>query len=199
MTIHTQADSPLVDLIANNVDHLINLDISGYGVIAALYQAARALHDRPLTLLAAQRLRDRLQGGGTFFVTSGWIMPGTFPYGETDGPIGAATLGRALGIAFNARMIILTEERMLDCTVAACRAAGISVLTEADLKIAPRPPHPQFLHCVIIPFPIDDDDAVIESERLFETYEPKALVAIEKNGPNHKGQYAMVDGSDNSD
>ncbi len=195
----TQTENPLVELIADNIDRLINLDISGYGVIAELYQAARALHGRPLTLLAAQRLRDRLGDGGTFFVTSGWVMPGTFPYGETDGPIGAATLGRALGIAFNARMVVLTEERMIGCTIAACRAAGISVLSEADLECAPRPPHLRFLHCVIIPFPIDDDAAIAESQRLFETYRPKALVAIEKNGPNHKGQYAMVDGSDNSD
>ncbi len=193
------AERSLVDLIAHNIDQLINLDISGYGVIAELHRAARALHDRPLTLCAAQLLRDRLQDGGTFFVTSGWIMPGTFPYGESDGPIGAATLGRALGLAFDARMVVLTEERMLDCTTAACRAAGISVLTEADMESAPRPPHPRFLHCVIVPFPIDDDEALAESKRLFETYDPKALVAIEKNGPNHEGRYSMVDGSDNSD
>lgn len=193
------AESPLIEQIADNVDRLINLDISGYGVIAELYRAARGLQDRPLTLAAAQYLRDRLQGGGTFFVTSGWIMPGTFPYGETDGPIGAATLGRALGLAFDARMVVLTEPRMIDCTTAACRAAGISVLTEADLAEAPRPPHPRFLYCVIVPFPIDDAEAVTESGRLFDTYDPQALIAIEKNGPNHEGRYSMVDGSDNSD
>ena len=199
MQEQAQPESPLIQSIADNVDRLINLDISGYGVIAELYRAARALHDRPLTLLAAQQLHDRLGEGGTFFVTSGWIMPGTFPYGETDGPIGAATLGRALGLACNARMVVLTEERMLDCTTAACRAAGISVLTEADLAAAPRPPHPGFLHCLIIPFPIDDAAAQAEAGRLFDTYDPKALVAIEKNGPNHEGRYSMVDGSDNSD
>ena len=191
--------APLVASIAENVDRLINLDISGYGVVAALYEAARALHDRPLTLLAAQRLHDRLGDGGTFFVTAGWIMPGTYPYGETDGPIGAATLGRALGLAYGARMVVLTEAPMIECTAAACRAAGVSALTEADLAAAPRPPHPGFLHCLIVPLPIDDGEAVAESARLFDTYDPKALIAIEKNGPNRAGRYSMVDGSDNSD
>jgi hypothetical protein len=102
-------------------------------------------------------------------------------------------------VAFDARMVVLTEERMFDATAAACRAAGISVLTEQDLESAPRPPHPRFLHCVIIPFPIDDSEAVLESRRLFDTYQPKALISIEKNGPNHNGRYSMIDGSDNSD
>jgi D-glutamate cyclase len=195
----SKSGSALIDLIADNVDRLINLDISGYGVIGHLYEAARSLHDRPITLVAAQQLLDRLRNGGTFFVTSGWVMPGTYPYGETDGPIGTATLGRALGLAFGARMVVLTEERMLECTTAACRAAGLSVLTESDLAQAPRPPHPRFQHCIIVPFPIDDAAAVNEARRLFDAYGPKALVAIEKNGPNSKGRYSMVDGSDNSD
>lgn len=194
-----KSGSPLVDLIADNVDRLINLDVSGYGVIAHLYKAARALQDRPITLAAAQRLREKLADGGNFFVTSGWIMPGTFPCGETDGPIGAATIGRALGIAFGARMIVVTEERMIGSTVAACRAAGMSVLTEEDLRDSPRPPHPRFLHCVVVPLPIDDAGSVAESRRLFEAYKPKALISIEKNGPNREGRYSMVDGSDNSD
>ena len=194
-----KSGNALTDLIAENVDRLINLDISGYGVIAHLYEAARALHDRPLTLLAAQQLRERLQDGGTVFVTAGWVMPGTYPYGETDGPIGAATLGRALSLAFGTRMVVLTEDRMIECTAAACRAAGLSVLTEDDAKRAPRPVHPRLSHCVIVPFPVDDEAAVRETTRLFDAYQPKALVAIEKNGPNHKGLYSMVDGTDNSD
>ena len=194
-----KSGSALIDLVADNIDRLINLDISGYGVIAHLYKAARALQDRPITLVAAQKLQERLQDGGTFFATSGWVMPGTYPYGETDGPIGAATLGRALAIAFGARMVVLTEDRMVECTTAACRAAGLNVLTEDDLAHAPRPVHPRLLHCIIVPFPIDDAAAVQETRRLFDTYGPKALVAIEKNGPNHKGRYSMIDGSDNSD
>lgn len=195
-----QKSGTLIELITDTIDRLINLDISGYGVIDHLYKAARGLHTRPITLHAAQQLRERLEGPGeTVFVTSGWVMPGTYPYGETDGPIGAATLARALGIGLGARTIILTEDLMVDCTTAACRAAGLSVLSEKDLAQAPRPVHSGLLHCIIIPFPIDDAAAVSEAHRLFETYKPKALMSVEKNGPNQNGLYCMVDGSDNSE
>lgn len=191
----------LVGLIADTIDRLINLDISGYGVIDHLYKASRALHSRPVVQVAAEQLRQRLEGsrGETVFVTSGWIMPGTFPHGETDGPIGAATLARALGIAFGTRTVILTEAPLIECTAATCRAAGLSVLTESDISVAPRPVHPGLLHCIIAPFPIDDEEAVSEAGRLFGAYNPKALISIEKNGPNKDGLYCMVDGSDNTE
>jgi len=189
----------LLQLTAENADRLVNLDISGYGVIAALYEAARAYHKRPLTLLAAEKLRQALKPGDCFFVTTGWVMPGFYPVGETDGPIGAAALGRALGIGLGAKMVVLTEETMVPITVATCRGAGLNVLAEADLERAPRQPHPDNLYCLVVPFPIDDDLAIKESKRLFQHYKPKALLAIEKNGPNRRGVYHMVGGFDNSD
>ncbi|MDP6706464.1 MAG: DUF4392 domain-containing protein [Alphaproteobacteria bacterium] len=73
------------------------------------------------------------------------------------------------------------------------------MLSETDLAAAPRPPHDGNLHCILVPMPIDEAAARAESERLFETYDPKAVIAIEKNGPNHEGRYCMVDGDDNSD
>jgi len=196
---HGRKRQALLRLIAENVDRLVNLDISGYGVIGALYAAARAYHRRPLSLLAAERLHRVLKAGDHFFVTSGWVMPGFYPVGETDGPIGAAALGRALGIGLGGRMVVLTEETMVPITVASCRGAGLNVLTEADLERAPRRPNPHNLYCLVLPFPIDDELAVKESKQLFERYQPKALVAIEKNGPNRKGIYHMVGGFDNSD
>jgi hypothetical protein len=189
----------LVQLIAENIDRLINLDVSGYGVIGDIYRAARAHHGEPLTLLAARRLRQALSPGDYFFVTSGWLMPGFYPYGETDGPIGAATLGRALGIGLDARMVVVTEDRMVPITVATCRAAGLNVMSEEDLRQAPRPPHPKNLYCLVVPFPIDEQAGRKEAERLFDNYRPKAMVAIEKNGPNRQGVYSMIDGSDNDD
>ena len=190
---------PLTRHIAENVDRLINLDISGYGVIGRLYEAARAYHGDPLTLLAAWSLKERLSPEQHAFITSGWIMPGVYPYGETDGPIGAAILARALAIAFGARSVILTEDRMVGPTVAACRAAGLNVLFEEDLLRAPRPAHRKNLYCIVVPVPYGDEEAMAFAKKLFETYDPKALIAIEKNGPNDDGQYCMVDGEDNSD
>ena len=193
------SDDPLLALIAENIDRLINLDVSGYGVIGALHEAACKHYGGPLTLRAAMRLRAVLGEGDYFFVTEGWLMPGFYPYGETDGPIGAATLGRALAIGLGARMVVLTETEMVPITAAACRAAGLNVLSEANLDAAPRPPHHNNLHCIIVPIGIEEAAAKTEARRLFDRYRPKAILSVEKNGPNDDGDYCMVDGSDNSD
>lgn len=193
------ASDALVVRIAENVDRLINLDISGYGVIAELYAAARELYGEPVCLRAAKRLIEVAGSGDHIFVTAGWLMPGFYPYGETDGPVGAATLGRALGLGLGARMVVLTEDRMVPITVATCRAAGLNVMSEDDLEHAPRPPHPDNLWCLVVPIPYEDDACIAETNRLFSRYEPKAVIAIEKNGPNSEGRYSMVDGADNSD
>jgi D-glutamate cyclase len=190
---------PLHDLIAENIEQLINLDVSGYGVIAELNKAAQDHYGGPLAWMAAERLAGVLSDGGYFFVTSGWLMPGCYPYGETDGPIGAATLGRALAKAFGARMVVLTEAEMVPCTTAACRAAGLNVLTEDDIARAPRPPHPDLPICIVVPIPVPLEAAQSEAKRLFDAYRPKAILSVEKNGPNAEGKYCMVDGEDNSD
>ncbi len=188
----------LLGVIAENVDRLVSLDVNGYGVIRTLYEAARAHHARPLTLLAADLLRQVIRPGDYVFVTTGWVMPGFHPAGETDGPIGAAVLGRALGLGLAARMVVLTEEALVPLLVSACRAAGLNVLEESDLT-RPRKPHPKNLYCLVLPFPIDDASAIDEARRLFDRYSPKALIAVEKNGPNRKGVYHMIGGFDNSD
>jgi hypothetical protein len=193
------SNDPLHGLIAENIDRLVNLDISGYGVIAAIHDAARVHHGAPLAWLAAERLRAALGEGGYFLVTSGWLMPGCYPYGETDGPIGAGILGRALALGLGARMIVLTEVEMVLCTTAACRAAGLNVLSEDDIARAPRPPHPNIPMCIIVPIPIPLEAARSEAKRLFDTYDPKAILSVEKNGPNAEGLYCMVGGEDNSD
>ena len=143
-----------IERICENIDRLVNLDISGYGVIDALYQAARAHYGGPLSLLAARRLREEVHSGDWFCVTTGWLMPGIYPYGETDGPIGAAILGHALGLGLGAKMLVATEDRMVPVVTAACRGAGINVMTEPDLARAPRAPIAGNLHCLVVPFPL---------------------------------------------
>lgn len=197
--IMTEELDPFVLHVADTIDRLVSIDVSGYGVIGKLYDAARAHHGMPLSLLAATTLATNIKPLDTFFVTTGWILPGTYPYTETDGPIGAAILGRALALGLGARMVVLTEEPVVDTVRACCRAAGLNVLSEDDLQAAPRPPHDGNAYCIVKAFPYGDAEAIEESRKLFDQHSPKALVAIEKSGPNADGQYCMVDGSDNSD
>ena len=189
----------LTNLIAETIDKVITLDVSGYGVIGELSLAARTLYGRPPSMLAAERLLAACEGGGTVFITTGWTLPGMFPYGETDGPVGAALLARALGIATAARTVLLTEPWLVAMVTAACRAAGLNAMSEQDIDAAHQEVHPRNPHCLVIPLPVDSAQGLLETERLFAKYAPRAVVAIEKSGPNSKGRYAMVDGFDNSD
>src|ERR1700736_7083169 len=167
-----QSVSALTALIAENIDRLVNLDVSGYGVIRHLHEAATAVCAGPAALQAALRLQQVLEPEDYYLVTAGWILPGFYPYGETDGPIGAATIGRALCTAFGARMVLLTEPTLVEQMRAACRAAGLNVLSEDDLMMASRPPHPKSYYCVIVPFPLDDGQAMAESARIFDKFKP---------------------------
>ena len=55
------ARPPDTDLkIGDGIDKLCSIEITGRGVIGALYTAARARQGRPLCLLAAERLVERV-------------------------------------------------------------------------------------------------------------------------------------------
>ena len=82
--------------IAEALDRLSNIDISGRGVINTLYMAARAKVDKPVTLAAVELLQNTIRPGDTVLIATGWIdQPLVAPgYGETDGPPGALALAR---------------------------------------------------------------------------------------------------------
>ena len=80
--------------LGDNVDRLCTLDLrppgptSGY--IGRFYQAVRTLTDAPLTLTAAQCLHQ-ITPQNTIVIATGFCHPERLPYGETDGPPGAAS------------------------------------------------------------------------------------------------------------
>jgi hypothetical protein len=84
-------------IAAENIDRLQCLEIQGRGlprgVKGPLYDAARAVHDKPLVLAAVEILdRDPAHIG----IVSGAAVPDHMPAGENDGPLGTAVLARAL-------------------------------------------------------------------------------------------------------
>lgn len=82
----------------DNIDRLQTLEIQGpalpYGIKAKLFEAARAAHDRPLVLAAAELLdRPSCRVG----IVTGAQVPEKMPVGENDGPLGSLVLAEALG------------------------------------------------------------------------------------------------------
>src|ERR1700692_769279 len=125
-------------IIGDNIDRLVTVEMRNAGmvrgVINQLYSAARDKQGEPLTMLAAQRLRQALQPGGSVIITTGAGIWPWLPKGETDGPPGAASLARALTLGLGARPVIVSEEPKLPPINAACRAMGLLVDDKTTVK-----------------------------------------------------------------
>ncbi len=185
----------LVASIAESVDRVITTDY-GYGVIHELNEAARRLYGKAPALLAAERLRERVHPGDTVIIATGCTYPGfELVVGEPDGPMGAASLARALALGLHAKPVIVTEECLVDGVRAAVRGAGLNLLAMDHLR---RLSPDLNRSAIVLSFPVDDDEAVRESARMLDELRPGAIVAIEKLGPNERGVYHMVKGHDSS-
>lgn len=167
--------------IADNIDRLITIDITGRGVVGPLYQAARAVQEAPLTWLAAKGLYERVKPGDVVVIATG--MPvGPLQFGEQDGPVGAATLARSLVLGLGANVVIITEAKSVDIIRAAVNSAGLYVFSLEEALVHPTA-------AAILPFPLDQREAEIESQRLLAELAPKALITIERAGANEHGEY----------
>ncbi len=172
--------------VGEGIDKLCSVEITGRGVIGALYAAARSRQGRPLCLLAAELLASRVGRDDVVIIATG--LP-TFPWfsGEQDGPVGAATLARALVLGFAAKPIIVTEAVNVDMCRAALRGAG---LYARGLDEALRLPTTG----AVIPFTVELEAAMHEADLLLSRTQPKALVAIERPGANEHGHYHAAKG-----
>jgi hypothetical protein len=160
-------------MVGENIDRLITIEPRSYGVIRALYAAAREQAGGPLSLAGATLLRDRVPSGSPVLILTGFpILARRLP--ETDGPPGAAVLARGLIRALDARPLILSEVEHLPPIRAACRAAGLDVIDEpASGAIAVRA------------FPMDA--AARDADHLVDTLRPGAVITIERPGWNRAG------------
>jgi len=175
-----------LQLVAESVDQLISLDITGWGPgrgrTSILYPPVRERHGgKPLCMSAAKELARRVGHGDFVLIPCGMLVyPLNLP--ETDGPVGGAALARALQIGLGAKPVLVTDSSAIDVTRAACRGAALNIVDIQSLMKTERT-------VSVIGFPIDDDEAKTETDRIFEDLSPKAIVAIERRGRNEKGVY----------
>jgi D-glutamate cyclase len=177
--------------IGEGIDRLVSVEITGRGVIGELYAAARAAGGGPLCLDAASRLLERVGKGRVIILATG--LP-TYPWftGEQDGPVGTATLARALVLAVGARPVIVTDPVNVDICAAAVRGAGLYTRSLEDALRLPTT-------VTVLPFPLTWDEAAERSRVLLERLRPAALVAIERPGANEHGQYHSAGGKNLTD
>jgi hypothetical protein len=182
MVRSTESSPGDIEQIGETVDQLITLDVGGRKVLKTLYPYVRERYGRPLCLMAAEKIRERVSHANFVLLTCGMLI---YPYenlAETDGPLGAAVLARALQVGLGAKPVVLTDRAAVGLTKAACRGANLNVTDLQTVKRTERTIH-------VDDFPIDEDAAKGKAKEIFNDLEPKAIISIERRGRNEKGVY----------
>jgi hypothetical protein len=188
--IHTRA-------LGESVDRLITADLAFRGVIHLLYPPARERQGAPLALAAAELLRDRVGSGDIVLLATGWpdrpwVSERIF---ETDGPPGAAALGRCLNLSLGAVPVLAVEEGLVRQVEQVVRGAGLVALTPAEARKAAESEHA--IHAgAVIPWPADLEAAREKAGETVESLQPTAIIAIEKGSMNAKGRIHTRKGRD---
>jgi len=146
-----------------------------------VYRETRERYGRPLTLLAAEKLKEKVKEGDYVIIGTNSI--------EMDGPPGAAALARALIIGLRAIPIIVTEyddgAPSEQCMPQTCTGAGIIPVKEKwELTAGIFSPY----SVLVRKWPAKSvKGAIEESKKLFDEFKPKAVVTIEAVSCNEKG------------
>ncbi len=183
------------EITCHNIDRLITVEMRAgkgeipRGVIHRLYDAARAAQgDKPLTFLAADALRKALARGDHVLVVTGAGTPPWLPFGETDGPPGAAAIARALDLGLGAKPILVAEERNMGPVIASAEGIGMMVMEEEHFARRDG--------CALArPMPLGLEPGRAFTRQIFDHFKPKAVVFVEKGGPNAEGFYNSLIGT----
>lgn len=175
----------MADIIGANIDRLVTVEMRNRGmnhnIIGPIYEEARREGGgRPITARAAQALVANVSHGDTVLIVTGAGYAPEAPHGESDGPPGAAALARALFWGLNAVPVYVTEECHAPPVVAASQAAGIMV---RDYELAKN----RRMGGSLVTAPTTQADIAAWAKDVFDTYHPKAIIAIERLGPNDQG------------
>jgi len=178
-----------VEIVGQRVDDLVNMDVPARNATRILYPLAREKIRGPLCLTAAKLLRERTHQGEVVFIATGFPdRPHiNITVAETDGPLGAAALARALHWGLRAVPVILVEEQLVASMSCVTGAAGFRVLPSPEEAIAAISSFSALHAAAVISFPNDVAKAKERAQELIEKYKPTGVVVIEKAGMNEKG------------
>lgn len=173
------------DIMGEYVDRLVTVEMRNrgmnYGIVKQIYDAAREEGGgRPISTRAAEALVGAVKPNDVVFIVTGAGYAPEVPHGESDGPPGAASLARAIYWGLKAVPVYVTEECHAPPVVASSRAAAVMV-REIELAKTRR------MGGTIITAPTDREAAAEWAESLITEYQPKAVIAIERLGPNDQG------------
>jgi hypothetical protein len=126
-------------------------------------------------LRAADSLFQSAKNGGNVIISSGFTIVSAGRC-ETDGPIGSVVVGRFIN-DLGGQPVFLTDSHNLSIFEATCKKADLGSYK-------------------CLGFPIKEELAQVETERVFDEFSPAALIAIERAGWNGKSIYHNMHGQD---
>jgi len=146
-----------------------------------VYDETRARYGRPLTLLAAERLLERVGPGDHVLILTNSH--------EMDGPPGSAALARALLVGPRAIPVVMANfqegskhERALTQSLTGCQV--IPVKSRDELRGSIWTPYT----ALVYNWPtMTMGEAAEASERLLDELYPKAVITVEATSCNEKG------------
>lgn len=173
------------DIIGDAVDRLITVELRNramnHGIIPGIYAAARAEGGgRPVTARAAEALVAAISPGDPVLLVCGAGYPPEMPNGESDGPPGVAVLARALFWGLKAVPVFVQEAHHAPPVIAASQAAGIMV---RDWALVRR----RRFGAARFDAPTDQAAVGDWARDLIARLRPKAVIAVERLGPNERG------------
>ncbi len=173
---------------AKNVDRLVTVG-AGWGgrldrwIVPALYEgASKKLDGKPVSLVVAQKMVEQIKEGDRVLLIDQFAYHPNMPYGETDGPLGVASLARAVRFGLKALPVLVTGPKDIEVARCTTKAAGLNVLEYSEAKEVKTAVAGE------ITFPCADKD---ESKKItadiIDNCTPKAIITVETVGPNKKG------------
>lgn len=175
------------------IDALISRDFTARGISHELYEAARKQTGSPLTMAAAQLLRQKIKPGDRVLIFTGWPSRSWLIKGltETDGPVGAAVLARALEQGLGAIPVLVMEQSLIPFGEVALRAAGL-IVSDLEVALKSKPGPPSASVGTVVDFPTDWEEGKLAADTFLDTVQPAAMISIELPGANQDGLYHNV-------
>ena len=175
------------------VDALIAKDYTARGISHELYEEVREQKGAPLAMASVMALAERIQAGDRVMIFTGWPSRSWLIHGltETDGPVGAAILARALEEAFGIIPILVMERSMAHFGEVALRAAGL-IVSDLETALRSKPGPPKASVAAVIDIPTEAAAAREDAGRKLDAIRPSALISIELPGANAEYAYHNV-------
>jgi hypothetical protein len=155
------------------IDQIITVNLPERAGMQQLYEAAKSMQQKPLCLAAAEKIAATTSQGDYVLIITGFPVP---PKNicETDGPPGAIVLAEILKRK-KLKPIIITDNTCKNVVEAISR------------------------NMEVLDFPVAENLAKTEAEKLLAKYSPTLLVSIERPGWNEKRVYHTMGGLNISD